>query len=105
MKTAQPGVCFLAALFSLLIFGVFCFQGCANIVPPSGGPRDTIPPRLVSALPVDSVRHFAEKKIILNFNEYIDGKDIRTELVVNPVPKIDPIVDARLKVVTIRIKD
>jgi hypothetical protein len=100
----QNGWSFLA-LCSLLIFGVVCFPGCANIVPPSGGPKDTIPPRLVSALPVDSVKHFAEKKIILNFNEYIDGKDLRTELVVNPVPKVDPIVEAKLKVITIRIKD
>ena len=104
MKTTQNGLCFLALCLSLF-FGAVCFHGCANIVPPSGGPKDTIPPRLVSALPVDSVKHFAEKKIILNFNEYIDGKDIRTELIVSPVPKVDPIVDAKLKVVTIRIKD
>ncbi|HWB94800.1 MAG TPA: Ig-like domain-containing domain [Puia sp.] len=89
----------------LLICGAFGFSGCANIVPPSGGPKDTIPPRLVSALPVDSVKHFGEKKIVLNFSEYIDGKDIRTELLVSPVPKIDPIVDTKLKVVTIRLKD
>jgi len=90
---------------ALLIYAASGFYGCANIVPPTGGPKDTIPPRLVSALPVDSVKHFAEKKIILNFNEYIDGKDIRTELIVSPVPKIDPIVDTKLKVVTIRLKD
>jgi hypothetical protein len=92
-------------LYSVVILGVLVHYGCANIVPPTGGPRDTIPPRLVSALPVDSVKHFAEKKIILTFNEYIDGKDIRTELLVSPVPKVDPIVEAKLKVVTIRIKD
>lgn len=102
MKT--KGLGFLT-LCSLLIFGVIASPGCANIVPPTGGPKDTIPPRLLSALPVDSVRHFAEKRIILNFNEYIDGKDIRTELVVSPVPKVDPIVDTKLKIVTIRIKD
>lgn len=101
---ALPGLSILV-FCSLLICGAFGFSGCANIIPPSGGPKDTIPPRLVSALPVDSGKHFAEKKIILNFNEYIDGKDIRTELVVSPVPKIDPIVDTRLKVVTIRLKD
>jgi hypothetical protein len=105
MKTTQTSVCFLATLCSLLTLGVVCAPGCANIVPPTGGPKDTIPPRLVSALPVDSVKHFAEKKIILNFSEYIDGKDIRTELVVNPVPKVDPIIDTKLKVVTIKIKD
>ncbi len=56
-------------LYSVVILGVVGHYGCANIVPPTGGPKDTIPPRLVSALPVDSVRHFAEKKIILTFNE------------------------------------
>ena len=93
------------ALLTLLIFSAAGISGCANIVPPTGGPRDTIPPRLVSALPVDSARHFTEKKIVLTFNEYIDGKDIRTELLVSPVPKVDPIVDAKLRVVTIRLKD
>lgn len=102
MKTS---LCFLALLCSLLILYMVCLPGCANIVAPSGGPKDTIPPRLVSALPVDSVRHFAEKKIVLNFDEYIDGKDLRAELLVNPVPKVDPIVEAKLRVVTIRIKD
>src|SRR6185312_9206806 len=79
--------------------------GCANIMAPTGGPRDTIPPRLVSALPADSVKRFTGKKIVLNFNEYIEGKDIRAELLVNPVPKTDPIVDTKLRTVTVRIKD
>ncbi|HEV9037495.1 MAG TPA: Ig-like domain-containing domain [Puia sp.] len=92
-------------LFILVLIGAVGHSGCANIIPPTGGPRDTIPPVLVSSVPKDSVKRFTEKKIILNFNEYIDGKDIRTELLVNPVPKIDPIVDAKLRVVTIRLKD
>ena len=91
--------------FSLVLFGAIGHSGCANIMPPTGGPRDTIPPRLISSLPADSFKHFTEKKIVLNFNEYIDGKDIRTELLVNPVPKIAPIVDYKLKLVTVRIKD
>ena len=100
----KTGLSFLL-LYSVVILGVVVHYGCANIVPPTGGPKDTIPPRLVSALPVDSVKHFAEKKIILTFNEYVDGKDLRTELLVSPVPKVDPIVEAKLKVITIRIKD
>jgi hypothetical protein len=100
----QHVLCVLT-FYSMLIVGAFCLPGCANIMPPTGGPKDTIPPRLVSAVPIDSEKHFAEKKIILNFSEYVDGKDLRTELLVNPVPKVDPIVDAKLKVITIRIKD
>jgi hypothetical protein len=96
---------FSIALFALVIICIIGPSGCANIVAPLGGPKDTIPPRLVAAVPGDSARHFTGNKIILNFDEYIDGKDIRTELLVSPVPKVDPIVDTKLRTVTIRIKD
>ncbi|GGB12445.1 Ig-like domain-containing domain [Puia dinghuensis] len=96
---------FSLILFSLLLIGSIAPSGCANIVPPTGGPKDTIPPRLVSAVPKDSAKNFTGTKIIFNFDEYIDGKDIRNELLVSPVPKIDPIVDTKLRTVTVRIKD
>src|ERR1700744_3266873 len=95
----------LFVLFSLLIFGIIGEYGCANIVPPSGGPKDTIPPVLVSVVPKDSAKRFTGNKIVFTFNEYIDGKDLRTELLFSPTPKVDPIVDAKLRVVTVRIKD
>ena len=103
----KTGLCFLA-LYSLILFGVVGhFYGCAVIVPPSGGPKDTIPPRLVSVLPKDSARRvgLTGDKIIFTFDEYIDGKDIRTELLGSPVFKVDPLVDTKLKVVTVKIKD
>jgi uncharacterized protein (DUF2141 family) len=92
-------------LLSITIINTVGISGCANIVPPMGGPRDTIPPHLVNANPKDSVTRFTGNKIVLTFDEYIDGKDLRTELLVNPIPKIDPIVDGKLRVVTVRIKD
>ena len=79
--------------------------GCANIVPPLGGPRDSIPPKLVFVTPRDSSKNFTANKIVFNFNEYIDPKDVRTEFIVSPVPKLEPIVDAKLRTLTIRIKD
>ena len=96
---------FFFFLLSTTIFYVAGIFGCANIVPPSGGPRDTIPPHLVSASPKDSMTRFTGNKIVLTFDEYIDPKDIRTELLVSPVPKIDPIVDGKLRTLTVRLKD
>jgi uncharacterized protein (DUF2141 family) len=105
----QKGLLFLS-FFALLIIGALTPSGCANIVPPSGGPRDTIPPVLISATPPDQTKNFGGgkmtgQKIIFKFDEYIDVKDIRTQLIVNPVPKIDPISDGHLQLVTIRLKD
>jgi uncharacterized protein (DUF2141 family) len=96
---------FLFIFLSIFVCSAPGFSGCANIVPPKGGPRDTIAPILINSIPRDSSKQFTTNKIILTFDEYVDPKDIRTELLVNPVPKIDPIVDGKLRTVTIRLKD
>ncbi|MBN9383050.1 MAG: Ig-like domain-containing protein [Chitinophagaceae bacterium] len=92
-------------LFFITIINLLGGSGCANIVPPLGGPRDTLPPKLVYVTPRDSSKRFNANKIVFYFNEYIDPKDVRTELIVSPVPKTEPIVDARLRTLTVRIKD
>jgi uncharacterized protein (DUF2141 family) len=92
--------------FSLLLFaGAATHMGCANIIPPTGGPKDTLPPVLLTATPVEFSRHISANKIVFRFDEYIDVKDIRTELVVNPVQKVEPITDGHLQTVTVKLKD
>ena len=49
--TLNPGK---IAIGSLFIYVLQLAVGCANIVPPVGGPRDTIPPYLTIARPKDS---------------------------------------------------
>lgn len=100
----KNGWSFFIFLFIVLI-ATLGGPGCANIVPPLGGPRDTLPPRLLTVTPRDSAVHVTGNKIVFNFDEYLDPKDIRTELLVSPVPKIDPIVEAHLRTLTVRIKD
>ncbi|HET6254473.1 MAG TPA: Ig-like domain-containing domain [Puia sp.] len=90
---------------ALLLFSLSFLVGCANIIPPTGGPKDTLPPVLLNATPVEFSKHVSNNKIVFKFDEYIDAKDIRTELVVNPVPKVEPITDGRLQTVTVKLKD
>ncbi len=92
-------------LLCLALTRVSFITGCANIVPPTGGPRDSLPPVLVQAVPVMHALHVSANKIVLNFDEYIDMKDIRTNLIVSPVPKVMPTVTSHLKVITIVMKD
>jgi hypothetical protein len=79
--------------------------GCANIIPPTGGPRDSLPPALVTAVPAMQGLDVSNNKILLTFDEYIDLKDIRKNLIVSPVPKIMPTITSHLKVISINIKD
>lgn len=80
MKLSK-GSSFLLLLF-VSIIGLVAGSGCANIVPPLGGPRDTIPPKLLYVTPRDSSKHFNTNKIVFYFDEFIDPKDVRTELIV-----------------------
>ena len=79
--------------------------GCANIVPPSGGPRDSIPPYAVYAKPKDSSTNIAPKEILISFNEYITTNALQEQLIVSPSIKNNPLVDQRLNMVRIRLSD
>ena len=42
-----------AAIFVIFILiNVISGPGCANIIPPQGGPKDSLPPVLLKAIPV-----------------------------------------------------
>ncbi len=79
--------------------------GCANIVPPSGGPKDSLPPVMLSVVPENGTLHFDKKVIKMVFNEYIELNDIYSNLIISPFPKIMPEVSRKMRTVTIKIKD
>ena len=87
-------------------FALFTMEtGCANIIPPTGGPRDSLPPVLLSSNPADSTLKFVGKKVVLNFNEFVDIDNVQQNLIVSPVPLISPTVESRLRTITITIRD
>ena len=71
-------------------------EGCANIVPPSGGPKDSLPPYLIAARPIDSATNVHPKEILVGFNEYITTTSIQENLIISPTLKNIPLIDARL---------
>lgn len=80
-------------------------SSCANIIPPGGGPRDTIAPKLVMAVPKDSATGVTADRITLTFDEFVDIKQLNENLIVSPNPKTQPVVDYRLRNVYIRLRD
>src|SRR5690606_32052953 len=49
--------------------------------------------------------NFNKDRIVLTFDEYVQLQDVQQNLLVSPVPKINPNVDFKLKTVTIRLRD
>lgn len=98
-------------LFLLLPVGLAAFlatvpTGCANIIPPQGGPRDSLPPRLLSVTPGDSTRNFKGSRIVFTFDEYIaDPQDLSNTLLFTPTFEVNPELAIRAKTVTLRFRD
>ena len=90
------------ALFSISITSG---PGCANIIPPEGGPRDSLPPVLRKADPGDSSRNFSDNQITLTFDEYVNADNYLQEMIVSPVPANMPTVTRKLNTVTVKLRD
>ena len=98
---------FLTALLfiSVAVFWSLVPISCANIIPPAGGPRDTLPPTLVKAEPGDSTLNFHAKQVVLTFDELIDLKDVVNNLIFTPIFENSPIITAKGRTLTIPFKD
>jgi hypothetical protein len=68
---------FLICIISLI--SLIGDSGCANIVPPQGGPRDSLPPLLIKVNPKDSALNFTGNKITFTFDEYVELQKRSTE--------------------------
>src|SRR5215831_2470481 len=97
-------VSLLLLFFSILLCR---FQtGCANIIPPTGGPRDSLPPVLVGASPKDSTTNFHSKTVALTFDEYVQLDDnINEEFIMSPTPDNAPFPEGKLRTVTVKLRD
>ncbi|NNM94606.1 MAG: hypothetical protein HKL88_03975 [Bacteroidia bacterium] len=81
-------------------------NGCAQIVKPTGGPKDTTPPKALIYSPENKSTHFNSTKIVITFNKYIQLKNIDAQLVISPPLKYFPKVTvAGGKSLVIAIKD
>ena len=89
----------------IAIYVIQSLMACANIVPPTGGPRDSIPAYRVYAKPKDSSTQVQPKEIIIAFNEYINVSSIQENLIVSPTLKNMPLVESKLNSIRIRIND
>lgn len=101
IKIVSVSVAVIALLYSISIIS----GGCAQIGMPVGGPKDTLPPVLVAANPVNKSVDFKSNRITLTFDEYIQLDNPIQNVIVSPIPKKNPFIDFKLKTVSIKLYD
>ena len=74
--------------FALLIL----LSACARIGRPSGGEKDTTPPRLLKSVPARQTTNFKGKELTLEFDEYVQIKDPGKNLLISPPLQQPPVI-------------
>lgn len=66
------------------IFGIALLHNCASISPPQGGKKDVIAPKIVETKPRQGQTDVVKNTITYYFDERIDIKDLKNNLIINP---------------------
>jgi hypothetical protein len=91
---------------SLLTCSILVFiAGCAQIVPLTGGDRDTTPPTIKNSYPKNYSSNFNGKSIIVEFDEYVQLRDVYNQLIVTPALKNQPEISAKGKTIGVDFKE
>lgn len=83
----------------------FVFSSCAQIVSPSGGPKDVSPPFAEKYSPDSARVNFSAKDITISFDEFIQLSDLQKQLVISPPMKTPPEIKVKGKTLLIEIRD
>ena len=71
-------------LLAITALSILFLDQCANPIPPTGGPKDTIPPSLISSNPALEELNFNKKLVRLSFDEFINADQIKSNLIITP---------------------
>lgn len=78
---------------------------CANIARPTGGPKDSIPPKVLHENPPNYTTNFHVKKILIQFDEYIKFNNQNKEFSISPDLDKQPQYKIRKKFLEITLPD
>ena len=92
---------------TILLIAVACIlmAGCAKIVAPTGGPKDSTPPKIIKVVPENQTVRFNERKIRLYFDEYVTLNNPNENVLISPPMSVKPDYSINGKSLIIKIKD
>ncbi len=108
MNTPKRHTLNLLRAFVALLFLPALLSRCASMMTPTGGPRDSLPPVIVTMTPDNFTTNrptTGHGKIYIEFNEYVQLKDQQKEFFTSPQMKKKPTVTQRGKGIVIQLRD
>lgn len=91
-------------LVILALITTSLFNSCANIIPPTGGPRDTIPPKIISSFPPVYSTEVMPSTIVITFDEFIELDNLQQQFLISPPQEQLPVIRHRGRSITIELK-
>lgn len=89
-----------------MLFGLlWVVTGCAMQVPPTGGDKDTTPPKIESSSPDNFSTEFRADRVVWSFDEYVRLNNMTRELVVSPPMEEAPEFTVKGKRVIMKLHD
>ncbi|MBL7112030.1 MAG: Ig-like domain-containing protein [Bacteroidales bacterium] len=85
----------------ILTISLVLYSACARIGSVAGGPKDEDPPVVLGSEPENYSLNFNDDRIEIEFNEFLQLKNINQELVVSPPLEEQPVVRLRNKSIVI----
>lgn len=89
----------------IFLFLTLLLAGCAKIVTPVGGPKDTTPPKIVKESPANHTTMFNSKSIKITFDEFVVLNNPNQTVIVSPPLKENPELSISGKSVIIKLPD
>jgi uncharacterized protein (DUF2141 family) len=88
---------------SKLAYALICMliYSCAQVVAPNGGKKDITPPKVVKYVPDSASLNVEPKSIAINFDEFIQLKDLNGQLIISPPLENTPDIKVRNKTLSI----
>ncbi len=74
---------------------VLLFYACANVVSPTGGPRDEDPPVVVRSEPPNYSANFYGGEVRIFFDEFVELRNVRQQLMISP--PLEKVPDFRVR--------
>lgn len=90
------------------LYPILCLliiAGCAQVRSISGGEKDTTPPVLIGTYPESNSIRFSQRSFTLEFDEFVQLREVQKELLVSPPLKTPPRTKIRQKSIEVSWSD